>query len=231
MARMSPNEASPAAPFAEASSFGDSFLSAVAAERREAGLSPLAEHETLSLVAKMHADDMARRNYAADVSPEGLTLMDFVRQADRQSIYSAFGSAIVIVDAATDAESVLASLMTDPANAQNVLRSGFDHVGVGAAERDGRLYVVQLLARVEGQLERPLPVNPSAADSLRADFTAPGMRQISWSVSDEAGATLLRGAGERIRDARGRPVEGYLDLDVAMGTDVYTLRGPYVRVN
>jgi hypothetical protein len=40
----------------------------------------------------------------------------------------------------------------------------------------------------------------------------------------------LRGTGERIRDSQGARVEGYLNLDVAMGPDVYTFRGPYVRV-
>ena len=231
MARMSPDESSAATVSSEAAGFNDALLRAVAAERHGAGLAPLTEHETLSLVAEMHARDMARRDYAADVTPEGLTLMDFVRQADRQTLYSSFGTTIAIVDAQADAGSVLTALMSDPGNAENVLRSGFDHVGVGAVEQNGRLYVVQLLARVEGHLEQPLPVNAGAADSLRINFAEPGMTPVSWSVSDGSGEALLRGSGDRIRDASALGVEGYLDLDVAMGTDVYTLRGPYVRVN
>lgn len=230
-ARMSPGESSATTVSPEASKVSSLLLRAVTAERQGAGVSPLSEHQTLSLVAEMHARDMARRNYAADVSPEGLTLMDFVRQADRQTLYSSFGTAIAIVDAETSAADVLAALMSDPFNAENVLRPGFDHVGIGAVEQDGRLYVVQLFARVEGQLEQPLPVNAGAADSLRVDFAEPGMTPVSWSVSDGSGATLLRGSGERIRDPHGAGIEGYLDLDVAMGMDVYTLRGPYVRVN
>lgn len=228
---MSPSESSAVSASPEASGFSASLLRAVASERREAGVAPLAEHQTLSLVAEMHARDMARRSYAADVSPEGVTLMDFVRQADRQTLYGAFGTAIAVVDAQMNAEAVLAALMSDPANAENVLRSGFDHVGIGAVEQDGRLYVVQLLARVEGRLAQPLPVNAGAADSLRVDWAGRGMTPVSWSVNDSSGETLLRGSGGRIRDARGTAIEGYLDLDVAMGMDVYTLRGPYVRVN
>jgi len=231
MARLSPDESTASASVSKTDYFSKDLLRAVQNERRGASVPALQEHEALSLVAEMHARDMARRNYAADVSPEGFTLMDAVRQADRKTLYSAFGTTIAVVDAGMNAEAVVAALMSDSANAENVLRAGFDHVGVGAVERDGRLYVVQLLARVEGQLARPLPVNASAAESLRADFAVRGMTPVSWSVSDAAGETLLRGSGERIRDPRGVPVEGYLNLDVAMGADIYTLRGPYIRVN
>ncbi|MFN4183624.1 MAG: CAP domain-containing protein [Hyphomonas sp.] len=231
MARLSPDESTASASVSVIEGFNRDLLRAVQFERRGAGVPALQEHETLSLVAEMHARDMARRNYAADVSPEGFTLLEAVRQADRKTLYSAFGTTIAIVDAGMNAEAVLEALMSDSANAENVLRTGFDHVGVGAVEQDGRLYVVQLLARVEGQLSRPLPLNASAAESLRANFAVRGMTPVSWSVSDSAGETLMRGSGDRIRDPRGTPVEGYLNLDVAMGADVYTLRGPYVRVN
>lgn len=207
------------------------LLTAIDGVRRETGVTGLELHQALTIVAQEHARDMARRQYAADVSPEGLTLLDHVRQTDRQTLYSAFGTAIVIVDAGASADAVLATLMSAPFNRDNMLRSSFDHIGIGAVEQDGRLYVVQLLARVEGQLRQPLPLNSSGAQSLRADLAARGMTPVSWSLSDDAGATLLRGTGERMRDPLGQGAEGYLNLDVAMGQDIYTLRGPYVRVN
>lgn len=228
-ARLSPDESSLARP-SGGNEFGAALLKEVAEVRAAAGVSALQEHQALSRVAELHAQDMAQRRYAADVSPEGLTLLDHVRQADRQTLYSAFGTVIAIVDAGASADAVLTAFMSDPVNADNIRRSGFDHVGVGTAELDGRLYIVQLLARVEGRLEQPLPLNAGASDSLEAAFFAQGMTPVSWSVSDGAGATLLRGTGERIRDTQGAEVEGYLDLDVAMGMDVYTLRGPYVKV-
>lgn len=230
-ARFSPGESSGKITAADRLNVSRDLLTAIEGVRQDAGLAGLAEHQKLALVAQEHARDMARRHYAADVSPEGRTLLDHVRQADRQTLYSAFGTAIAIVDAGTSAESVLAALMSDPSNKANLLRPGFDHVGIGAVEQDGRLYVVQLMARVEGQLQQPLPVNSSGAESLRVELAARGMTPVSWSLSDGTGTTLLRGTGERIRDPRGRGAEGYLNLDVAMGPDVYTLRGPYVRVN
>ena len=231
MARYSPGESSATRAAEAQASFSDAMVGAVQNARYEAGLGAVTEHQTLSTVAEMFARDMARRDYAADVSPEGVTLLDLVRQADRQTLYSAFGTTIAIVDAKTSAPDVLAAVMSDPANAQNVLRAGFDHVGIGAVEQDGRLYVVQLLARVEGQLTQPLPVNAKTAGNLQVDFADQRMTPVSWSVSDGAGTTLLRGSGQHIRDPQGQGVEGYLDLDVARGLDVYTLRGPYIRVN
>ena len=229
-ALLSPSESATAAQSAEAVQFDQQLMQLIQAARYDAGVAGLAAHQTLTMVAEAHARDMAQRQYAADVTPEGLSLLDTVRQEDRQTLYSAFGTAIAIAETGADPKAVLAALMSDPANSENLLRGGFDHAGIGSFEKDGRLYVVQLLARVEGQLAQPLPMSAGAADSLRAEFSARGMTPVSWSVSDEAGQTLLRGTGERIRDAQGAQVEGYLNLDVAMGPDVYTFRGPYVRV-
>lgn len=231
LARFSPGESGNTITPADRSNVSRDLFSAIDGVRREAGQEQLSEHPKLTEVAQAHARDMARRHYAADVSPEGLTLLDHVRQADRQTLYSAFGTAIAVVDAGSSAESVLSALMSDAFNKENMLRPGFDHVGIGAVEQDRRLYVVQLLARVEGELERPLPVNAIGVESLRADLAGRGMTPVSWSLSNSEGATLLRGSGEKIRDPRGEGAEGYLNLDVAMGPDIYTLRGPYVRVN
>ncbi|MBY9067679.1 CAP domain-containing protein [Hyphomonas sp. WL0036] len=215
----------------DAAAMETTLVAAVQGKRLQAGVGLLQVSDSLSRVAQAHAIDMAERQYAADVSPEGLTLLDQVRLADRQSLFSTFGTAIAVVDAGTDAGQVLKALMSDPANAENIVRSSFDHTGIGVAEKNGKLFVVQLLARVDGQLSRPLPMNAGGVEFLRADFSARGMTPVSWSVRDEDGAVLLRGSGDRVRDSQGRSIEGYLNMDVALGQDVYTLRGPYVRMD
>jgi uncharacterized protein YkwD len=229
-ALLSPGESATPAQTIEVDQFDQQLLQLVQAARYDSGVAGLAQHPSLTAVAQAHAKDMAKRRYAADVTPEGLSLIDTVRQQDRQTLYSAFGTTVAIAEAGANPSAVLAALLSDPANSENLLRNSFDHVGIGSFEQDGRLYVVQLLARVEGQLKEPLPMDAVYADSLRAEFSARGMTPVSWSVSDGAGQTLLRGSGERIRDSQGAQIEGYLNLDVAMGPDVYTFRGPYVRV-
>lgn len=228
---LSPGDSAAEERLSPRNTFMAEFFAGIQDMRARAGVEALTESAALTEVAQAHARDMIRRNYAADVSPEGLTLLDQVRVADRRSLYSEFGSAVLIVDAEAGADKVLASLMSDPANAANILRGTFDHAGIGLAQDNGQLYIVQLLARVDGHLESPIPVQAGVVDSLKADLSMPGAKPVSWSVSDGNGSTLMRGSGERIRDAQGRSIAGYLNVDVAMGPDVYSLRGPYIEVN
>ncbi|MFN3312262.1 MAG: CAP domain-containing protein [Hyphomonas sp.] len=212
------------------------ILDAALSERIEAvraseGMGILETHAVLSEIAAAHARDMAERGYAADVTPEGLSLLDQVRLADRQSLFSTFGTNIAIAGADASADDLHSAVMSSENNAANIRRAGFSHIGVGSAEQDGRVYVVQLFAKIDGSLDQPLPVQAGMAPSLRTSLTGARMVPVSWSVSGQDGALLLRGSGERLRDGRGQPVEGYLNLDVAVGQDVYTLRGPFVRMN
>ncbi|WP_409917041.1 CAP domain-containing protein [Hyphomonas sp.] len=199
--------------------------------RAHEGLSSLESHPVLAEIAARHARDMAERAYAADVTPEGDSLLDLVRQEDRQSLYSAFGANILIAGAGASADQLHAAMMQSADNAANVRRAGFSHSGIGSVEQDGRIYVVQLFARVDGALTEPLPVQAGSAPALRTALTGARMVPVSWSVNAPDGALLLRGSGDRLRDGRGKAVEGYLNLDVAVGQDVYTLRGPFVRLD
>ncbi|MFN4023671.1 MAG: CAP domain-containing protein [Hyphomonas sp.] len=229
--KLSPQESSWTQTSPEGAALQSELFSRAEAERRAARLGGLQLHDALARVATRHAIDMAERGYAADVTPEGLSLLDQIRKTDRQTLYSAFGANIAIVEAGAEADALHRLLMSDKANAANLLRPGFGHMGIGAVEKDGRLYLVQLMARVEGELIQPLPVNARPADSLKATYASSMMAPVSWSISDAEGVTLLRGAGQTLRQTSGRPVEGYLNLDVSVGPDIYSLRGPFVRVD
>lgn len=228
--KSAPGESRSLAAVSDDLAISEELLERALAERKQARLGTLAERDELARVAMQHAQDMARRSYAADVTPEGLSLFDQVRKADRRSLYSEFGSNIAIVDAGAEAGLLHKALMADGANASNVLRPGFDQIGIGAAEKDSRLYVVQIFARLDGELAEPLPETANAARLLKADYAFPNMSAVSWSINDGQGATLMRGSGNKLRSG-GQAVEGYLNLDVAIGQDVYSLRGPYVRMN
>lgn len=231
-----PKSAHPAEALAPAPTCATQILDAalsdlIEAVRASERLGDLKAHAVLSDIAAAHARDMAERGYAADVTPEGLSLLDQVRLADRQSLFSAFGSNIAIAGAAASADDLHGMLMNGENNSANIRRASFSHLGVGSAEQDGRVYVVQLFAQIDGTLDQPLPLQAGTASSLRTSLTGASMVPVSWSVNRQDGALLLRGSGDRLRDGRGQPVEGYLNLDVAVGQDVYTLRGPFVRMN
>jgi uncharacterized protein YkwD len=227
------------APASLACTLDKALLGRIDSARAAAGLGSLETHTVLSGIAARHARDMAERGGGSDVTPEGAALLDLVRRDDRQSLYSTFGANIAIAGVNTPAGQLHQALMQSEDNAANIHRAAFTHTGIGSAEKDGRVYVVQLFARVEGALDEPLPLQAGASPSLRttlattqgAALAGAQMVPVSWSVSAPDGALLLRGSAERLGEARGRAVEGYLNLDVAIGQDIYTLRGPFVRID
>lgn len=214
----------------DGSDLGGALLDKANMERSHSGLSSLENQSSLSQVAADHARDMAQRGYVGYDTPEGVSLLELVRQADRSSLISSFGSTIAVLDAGASADEIYKTLMSDPTNADCVTR-GFNRAGIGVHEADGRLYVVQLYARIEGQLESPLPASLSAPVVLKSDLSAPAMKSVGWSVTSPEGEVLARGTGARIRPAGGALGEGYLNVDVAVGADVYTFRGPSLNLD
>ncbi len=223
-------ETAPADMSASASRALEGKLLAIANQTRTANaLAPFSADAGLAAVARAHARDMAVRGYVGYADTSGLSLLDQVRVTDRTALIGSFGSSIAVLDSSATAAEVHAAIQSDPANAEN-LRRGFDHAGVGIHEADGRLYVVQLFARIDGQLDQPLPMQLTEATLLEASLAGRNMTPVGWSVSDASGDVLARGSGRRIQSSSREPLQGYLNLDVAVGTDVYTLRGPYVQV-
>lgn len=198
--------------------------------RASASLPALASYDGLNAVAQAHARDMATRGYVGYADPDGTSLLDQVRMSDRTALIGSFASSIAVLDADATAAEIHAAIQSDPENAAN-LRRGFSHAGMGTYASEGRLYVVQLFARIDGELDRPLPVQISQATLLQSALFSDSMTPVGWSVSDAKGDIVSQGSGRRVQSFGGQSVEGYLNVDVAMGPDVYTLRGPYVQVN
>lgn len=210
---------------------GSVLADRILAERGSAGLQPLLEHPALQEVACAHALDMARRGYVGDVTPEGVSLLDRLRRNDRRSLYSVFGANIARVGEGADPAGIHAALMSGAEHSANILRPGFSHAAVASVTEGGRTYVVQLFARIEGQLGSDLPLSTGEPLLLAPEFVSRAMLPVSWSLTDASGNALLRGGGEKLSPARGRGVEGYLTLSVAVGTDIYELRGPSLAFN
>ena len=225
------SDGSPAAQAASGSSRIDwDLLNITNAERAELGLATLATSEGLSQVARSHARDMAVRGYVGYADPSGVSLLDQVRLIDRKALIGSFASSIAVLDADASPAEIHAAIQSDAANAAN-LRREFTHAGTGTYVSAGRLYVVELFSRVDGELEQALPVKLSEATVIRPALAADDMTTIGWSLNAADGELLARGSGRRIQSGNQQPMQGFLNLDVAMGTDVYTLRGPFIEVN
>jgi len=199
------------------------------ASRAALGLSALQAHEGLAAVASAHARDMAIKGYVGYADQSGLSLLDQVRLADRTALIGSFASSIAVLDEGASPEMIHDAIQSDAANAEN-LRRGFSDAGIGSHVAGGRLYVVQLFARIDGELDQPLPLQLTGSTIIHPSMASASMTPVGWSLSDERGDLLARGGGRRIQTGAG-PMAGYLNLDVAVGTDIYTLRGPFVQVN
>jgi uncharacterized protein YkwD len=209
----------------------DSELLAIAnKDRAGLALPALQSSDSLAATARAHARDMALSGLVSYADPSGRSLLDQVRLSDRTALIGSFASSIAVLGAGASAEDIHAAIQSDASNAEN-LRRGFSHAGTGTYEFGGRVYVVQLFARIDGALEQPLPVNLAYSELITPTLASASMTPVGWSVSDAQGELLARGNGRRILSANRGPVAGYLNLDVAVGADVYTLRGPFVEVN
>jgi uncharacterized protein YkwD len=205
----------------------DKLLRLASAQRASEGGSELQMLNSLNEAARLHALDMAVRGYASHEDLEGRSHLDRVRMMERSALIGAFGANIVIVKAGTSAEDVQKVIMADEVNAANLTRNEFDHMGAAAVEANGVLYVVELFARVDGQLNTPVPMVAAPRTNLAANYND-NFRPVGWSVVSASGETLMRGIGSKLPASVPEISEGFLQMDVEHGNSIYTLRGPAI---
>lgn len=196
-------------------------------QRASQGASELQSLSSLIDAARLHAYDMAVRGYAAHEDLEGRTHLDRVRMMERSRLIGAFGANVVIVKAGTSAEDIQKAVMADKANAANFKRDEFDHMGIAAIEANGMMYVVELFARIDGRLDAPIPMVAAPRTNLAASYNDK-LEPVGWSVVSANGETLMRGIGNKLPASLPSIDEGFLQVDVALGKDVYTLKGPAI---
>lgn len=185
---------------------------------------------TLDMAATAHAMDMAARGYAAHADELGRSHSERLRMFDRTLLVGASGANITIVPAGTDPVDVFNALISDPVNAANLTRDVFTHAGLGMAESaDGRTYVVQVFAQVDGELDTALPLTLSNLADVEASFIDPRFSQAGWRLETADGVALRRGNGERIAARALDGVTAYLDIEATLGTQTYQLSGPAVE--
>lgn len=198
------------------------------AARADAGLAPLDARPALAEAARLHTIDMASRGYAAHVDPEGRDHLDRIRTLDRTGLIGSVGGNVAI---AADASALAPALTAMGVDRDNVLRQEFTDIGVGVTEADGRIFAVAVFARVDGELDAPLPVTAQRIasvstnlDERMANFAAiPQSRVDGLRLSSADGAVLAESLGRSISVPAG---DAYLDIVVDQGDGVLYLRGP-----
>lgn len=199
--------------------------------RGGASKSSLQALDSLNEAARLHAMDMAVRGYAAHYDPEGRSHLDRVRQLDRVSLFGAFGANVTVVPAGASAKDIQLALLSDPANAENLLRTDFTHLGVGVAQKDGQIYVVQLFAERAGVLDAPLSATVASGTVVKANFANPAEERTRWMIVAADGAELSSGRGQKLAVTGKSPQIGYLTIEARARGAVSQFKGPAVTVN
>ena len=214
---------------AESDTFLQMELRRLADEARAgAGQGQLEHLASLTAAAQVHAYDMAIRGYIAHRDPEGRSHLERVRLLERTHLIGAFGANMAVIEDSASAAEAFRALMSDPVNAENTVRSEFDHTGIAAVRANGRIYLVQLFSGVEGKLNAPMPVRISSRTDLKAQFADSRAKPVGWSFVSLAGKVLARGKGSRVPATQFAGEAGYLTIDMARDDDLYTLKGPAV---
>jgi uncharacterized protein YkwD len=105
------------------------MLDRVNAERKRAGVRPLAANPRLDQAAQRHAADMLARRYFAHESPEGNT----VRERSKAAGYDWREIGENIAEGQLTVAEVMDSWMHSPGHRRNLLDPGFRELGVGIA--------------------------------------------------------------------------------------------------
>lgn len=210
--------------------FADGLVAEINAERLAAGQTPLNRRASLDMAAAAHALDMSVRKFAAHADPEGRDHLHRIRAFDRTMLVGASGANVSVVSSSDDAALIHNEIKRDQLNQDNILRAGFTDVGIGVVEQAGQIYVVQVFAAAEGDLDAALPVSASDTQSLSANLMSRDRQVVAWGLTDTAsGEMLARSTMPRVSyTALDTGDAANLDILVSVRDRTYVLKGPLV---
>lgn len=109
------------------------------AERREAGLRPLRRDRALRRAALLHSRDMVERRYLEHRSPDGLEAHDRIVRAGYRLRRGGFSTGENLATGTVGADSpavIVDGWMHSRGHRRNILRRGFEEIGIGIVPRD-----------------------------------------------------------------------------------------------
>jgi uncharacterized protein YkwD len=115
---------------------------AINKERKAHGLPTLKQDEALANAARKHAQRMAEQGKVSHQFPGEPNQLSRARAAGAD-----FSWLSENVDEGASATSIHQSFMKSPLHRENILDRDMDSVGVGVAERNGRLFAVEDFAK------------------------------------------------------------------------------------
>jgi len=98
-------------------------------QRTGMGLSVLGFNESLAVLARIHADDMAARSYLDHVTPEGVTFKDRLDTSGYSYVTAAENLGF-----ASHLELIVPDWMRSPGHRANILNKQFTEIGIAIAQ-------------------------------------------------------------------------------------------------
>jgi uncharacterized protein YkwD len=126
--------AAPPATVPASSTFAESVVAAMNRERAARGLVPLQLEPILSLAAEDRVEDMLAKRYFEHVSPDGVSPFSWVQA--RGYRYRLIGENLAL--GYRGSESVVTGWMNSRGHRENILKSGFNEVGIAVADTSPR---------------------------------------------------------------------------------------------
>ncbi|MBC5829428.1 MAG: hypothetical protein GIW98_04455 [Candidatus Eremiobacteraeota bacterium] len=115
------------------------MVSGLNTARRRAGLLPVEVDLRLTDIARLHAEDMLRRNYFSHSSLDGLSPFDRMRAAHYDFVYA--GENIALAQGEPAAE---LALWNSAPHRKVILGKHYTHIGIGVvSEPDGKMAFVE----------------------------------------------------------------------------------------
>ena len=137
-------------------------------ERAEDALGTLRRNPTLDEAARMKAEHMAKNQYFAHYSPDGVSPWFWFGRANYNYVHAGENLAIHF----TDSGEVVQAWMNSPTHRANILNGNYSEIGVGTAEGTyegfATVYVVQLFG-TPAAAQQPAPVAQAPAPLVLAD--------------------------------------------------------------
>jgi hypothetical protein len=147
----------------------------------------------LQAAARILAQDMVDKQFRSDVDSNGLGPGDRVALIDRKGFYASlneFYGDTTAKDPSSDFKA-LADKFKSSAAAADGAQTPFNQVGVGCAEKSGKVVCVRLLAYLGGELEASLPLSLHPGDSLPAPASGAALK--NWQLQDPVGTKIASG--------------------------------------
>lgn len=111
--------------------------------RQQNGLNPVELDSRLVTAAQIKAQDMATRNYFAHTNPDGQKVYKLIGE---NCYYYLTAGENLAVDF-EKSENIVKAWIKSPSHNSVMLDPKFEDTGIGIAEVDGHIYVVQLFAK------------------------------------------------------------------------------------